>query len=84
MLELLRGIAGIQAAEPGWKSVRIAPNLLGLPDLTGTAATPAGDIRFDYTQKQYAVTLPKGMRGTFVVPNGENVPLREGKQIIQA
>ena len=82
MLELLRGAAGIQPQEPGWKTVSITPHLLDLPALQGTAATPIGKINFSFTPEKYEITLPEGMKGSFRHPNGSTVPLHEGTQVI--
>ena len=83
MLELIRGAAGIHQDGPGWNKVIIAPCLMDLPDLRGTAATPKGDIRFDFTQDSYTVVLPDGMTGTFCHPDGRIIPLSGGMQTIQ-
>ena len=83
MLELLRGVAGIQAAEPGWKSVSVSPRLLDLPDLSGAAATPLGDIQFSFAPGCYRLTLPEGMTGVFRHPDGTTVPLHSGEQTLR-
>ena len=83
MLELIRGIAGIQQEGIGWKRVRIVPRLLDLPDLKGTAATPEGDIGFDYSAGRFSITLPEGVTGIFCCPDGRKIPLRSGKQVLR-
>ena len=82
MLELIRGVAGIRQEGVGWEKVIIAPCMMNLPDLRGTAATPKGDIRFDFTQSGYIVTLPEGMTGIFRHPDGREIPLHSGTQTI--
>ena len=82
MLELIRGAAGIRQEGTGSERVMVAPCLGDLPDLRGTAATPRGDIRFDFKQTRFTVTLPEGMTGVFQHPDGRAVPLRSGTQTI--
>jgi len=58
--------------------ILIQPRLFDLPDLRGTAATPAGSVRFDYRRdsdgrRTYAVTLPEGAAGRFVSPGGKQI-----------
>ena len=83
MLEFIRGIAGIQAEEPGWRAVSITPRMLDLPDLSVVAATPLGKIAFSFASDGYEVALPEGMTGSFHHPDGSVVPLHSGKQVIQ-
>ena len=83
MLELVRGIAGIKAEAPGWRSVSIAPRMLDLPDLSAVVATPLGDIALEYAEGGYEVTLPEGMDGVFHHPDGRTLPLHGGKQILR-
>ena len=84
MLELIRGVAGIQPDGAGWNRVRIAPQLLDLPDLKGIAATPRGNILFDLNESRYLLTLPEGMEGVFRHPDGRVIPLHGGEQSIQS
>ena len=83
MLELVRGIAGVKAEEPGWRTVSITPRMLDLPDLSAVVATPLGDITLDYTKSTYEVTLPEGMEGTFLHPDGREIPIGGGRHIIR-
>lgn len=82
MLELIRGVAGIRQAGVGWNEVVVEPCLMDLPDLRGVAATPRGDIAFEFTRSGYTVTLPEGMAGTFRHPNGQAIRLHSGPQSI--
>ncbi len=82
MLELIRGVAGIRQEGVGWKKVIIAPCMFDLPDLRGTAATPMGDICFDFSPSGYTVTLPDSMTGVFHHPDGREIPLHSGTQTI--
>ena len=83
MLELIRGVAGIRQEGIGWNRVVIAPHLMDLPDLSGTLATPKGDISFAYQPDRYEVTLPEGITGTFMDPDGHTKALHEGFQRIE-
>ena len=83
MLELIRGAAGVRQEDVGWEKVVISPCMMNLPDLRGTAATPKGDICFDYTANSYTVSLPEGMAGIFRHPDGRTIPLHSGMQTIQ-
>jgi len=67
--ELLRTVAGIESVAPGFRRVRIAPNLGKLQHVTATMPHPNGEIRVDLQQrggKPVAnVELPSGVSGEF-------------------
>ena len=81
--EMICCIAGIKAGEPGWKTVRIQPNLSYLPDLQGEAVTPKGKIQFSYRKDAesdyYKITMPDGLNGHFVHADGSKQALHGGK-----
>lgn len=52
--------------------------LLELPDVSGTVATPKGDIVFSYTKAAYTLTIPEGMEAEFRYETGEKIMLTEG------
>ena len=83
MLELIRGVAGIRQEGAGWERVCIEPCMMDLDDLRGMAATPKGDIWFEFTRSMYDITLPEGVSGIFCHPDGRRIPLHSGKQIIR-
>ncbi|MBP5725809.1 MAG: family 78 glycoside hydrolase catalytic domain [Clostridia bacterium] len=83
MLELIRGVAGIRQEGVGWEKVVIAPCMMDLPDLHGTAATPKGNIRFDYSQDGFTIELPEGISGIFTHPDGRDIKLHSGFQTIR-
>jgi hypothetical protein len=64
--ELLRTVAGIESAAPGFSRVRIAPNLANLPTVTATMPHPKGMIRVVLTTSQADIDLPAGIPGEFV------------------
>ena len=80
MLEMMRCMAGIGPEGIGWERIRVHPHMLGLPDLSGCAATPRGMVRFDYAPGRYDLTLPEGMSGTFCCADGKTMELHSGYQ----
>ncbi len=69
--ELLTTVAGIQPAEPGFKTVRIAPALGSLGRVEASMPHPLGPIdvslqRNGATGLKGTVRLPKGLTGEFV------------------
>jgi len=85
--DLLTLVAGIEPASPGFATVRIAPHLGKLPSLTAIFPHPEGEIKVDYSRKgeglNAKVTLPDGLRGTFVF-KGKVWPLKPGENTIEA
>jgi hypothetical protein len=83
-IELFRTVAGIEAAAPGYRVVRIRPHLGSLPRLGAAVPHPAGGeiaVELDRTADplRAVVTLPAGVSGTFHWAGKEH-PLREGRQ----
>lgn len=78
-------IAGIRPASPGFKTVRIAPQMGRLPHVEGKMVHPAGFIVFDLNNQAGTVsgkiTLPEGLTGEFV-QNGTSIPLQSGENVI--
>jgi hypothetical protein len=68
--DLLTLVAGIAPASPGFSSVRIAPHPGPLRSIAATFPHPKGAIavQFEHSGSQLngTVTLPEGLRGTFV------------------
>ena len=69
-IDLLRIVAGIQPAEPGFRSVLVAPNFGHLEHFRAQMPHPAGMIVVDLTRKNLTevhgtVTLPAGVSGKF-------------------
>ena len=85
--DLLTLVAGIEAASPGFKTVRIAPHLGPLGSLTATFPHPDGMIQVEYRRNRKsldaAITLPAGLSGTFV-SHGKTWPLHPGANHIHA
>jgi hypothetical protein len=68
--DLLRLVAGIKPARPGFATVRIEPHLGTLSHLDATLPHPRGPITVSYRRSGAAleakVTLPPGVQGEFV------------------
>jgi hypothetical protein len=77
-------VLGVRPAEPGFRSVRVAPELSSLSRAEGVVPHPLGDIevrlvRTDGDGLHGEVTLPAGLTGVFEW-GGQKVPLRAGSQ----
>ena len=84
---LLATVLGVRPAEPGFKSVRIAPHLGVLQRAEGLIPHPQGDIEVKLARKgergiRAEVTLPPGVSGVFEWGKRET-PLRPGRQEIE-
>lgn len=81
--DLLTVVAGISPAEPGFKSVRVEPQLGNLKHIKATMASPVGNIDVQYEVRKKNVnaiiTLPGGLDGNFVW-NGQSIPIQGGTQ----
>ena len=83
--ELLSTVAGIEPAEPGFRTVRIAPALGSLQRVEAAMPHPLGLIEVSL-QRQGAnglkakVRLPAGLKGTFVWA-GQTVPIDGTKEL---
>ncbi|MBA7607696.1 hypothetical protein ES703_14861 [subsurface metagenome] len=82
----LATVCGIEPAEPGFKSVRIAPALGSLTWVEGRMPHPLGDIKVRLQRRgddgvSGEITLPAKLMGTFVWKDKE-IPLRSGAQNI--
>jgi alpha-L-rhamnosidase len=84
LYEFLSTVCGINPAEPGFKSVRIEPNLGKLQFVEGEVPHPAGTIavRFDKTPTgglKGVVTLPPTVTGILRY-KGKTIALKAGTQ----
>ena len=79
--DLLTLVAGISPAEPGFKTVRIAPHLGDLKHLEASYPHPLGLIRVKYEGSSGTVELPSGLAGTFVW-KGREIGLHEGSNSV--
>ncbi len=77
--ELFRTVLGVESAAPGFRKVRIAPNLNGLAEVSGSVPSPRGPISVSLQRGAKAiVNLPPGMEGEFVWA-GKSHPLKAGR-----
>ena len=85
LLHLHTDVAGVMPAEPGFKSVRIAPQPSGLKRVDCATPHPRGLIHvklyFDGDAVEGEVTLPDGIGGVFEW-KGRRQPLKPGCQTI--
>ncbi len=81
--EFLCSVFGISIVKPGWKEIRIKPNLLFLKDIQGEVVTPRGIISFTMEKegrKIHAhILLPKGMEASFIGADGTKRKLYAGE-----
>jgi alpha-L-rhamnosidase len=79
--DFLTLVAGIEAASPGFATVRIAPHLGSLPSLSATYPHPQGAINVEYQRQgsglNATITLPGNLTGDFVL-NGKSWQLHPG------
>ncbi|HLJ47256.1 MAG TPA: alpha-L-rhamnosidase N-terminal domain-containing protein [Bryobacteraceae bacterium] len=64
--ELFRTVLGVSSAAPGFKRVRIAPNLNGLPEVSGSVPSPRGPIAVHVSAHKATIDLPAQLEGEFV------------------
>ena len=86
MCDLLTSLLGITPAEPGFARVRVAPNTLGLPWARGAMPTVRGTIAAAFERDgdavRYSLTLPEGVTGTLVAPDGTEHALAAGENTV--
>lgn len=83
LFHLYATIAGIRPASPGFRTVRIEPQLGDWPRIAGALPHPNGAIEFDFDARRCRATviLPAGIHGTLLWQACE-VPLTPGRQEI--
>ncbi|NLF31104.1 MAG: hypothetical protein GX591_09490, partial [Planctomycetes bacterium] len=86
MCDLLTSLLGITPAEPGFARVRVAPRTLGLPWARGSMPTVRGTIAAAFHRDggavRYTITLPAGVTGTLVAPDGTEHALADGQNTV--
>ena len=85
-IEFFRILLGIDSNAPGFKSVRIAPSLGNLKEVSGTMPHPAGSVTASYKlDKKGKLTarlvLPAGTNGVFLW-KGKEYQLKSGEQVL--
>lgn len=80
-------LLGIRPAEPGFRRVRIEPQLGSLNSVQATLVHPQGEMSISLTRKDSTlsgwITLPDGVSGVLLLPTGE-IPLHGGRQDVEA
>jgi hypothetical protein len=77
-IEIYRTVAGVTPETPGFRSVRIEPNLVGASDLQAVIPHPGGEIEIRISGVKAEVTLPPGVPGKFIW-KGKTYVLRPGQ-----
>jgi alpha-L-rhamnosidase len=84
--DLLRLVAGIRPAAPGFAEMVIEPHLSELKTLSAAMPVPKGIVQVSYAVESSGVTaivtLPQGLPGKLIW-KGRDFPLRAGKQTLQ-
>jgi alpha-L-rhamnosidase len=68
---LTEHVLGIEVTSPGYRTVMIAPNLLGLDYMKGAQPTPNGEIRVEFHARSGidgTVEIPAGVTATVSLP----------------
>jgi alpha-L-rhamnosidase len=82
---LLRIVAGIRPAKPGFASISIEPHLGELKHVQASEPHPAGPIDVEFTRTENNVnariSVPNGLPGELVW-HGKTYPLRAGEQTL--
>jgi len=81
-IEIYRTLLGIDSDAPGFRKVRISPNLGKMTNISGSMPHPDGEIKAAYLLKgnkwQIQIALPGSTVGTFVW-KGKEYPLKAGE-----
>jgi hypothetical protein len=84
--DLLRLVAGVRPAAPGFAEMVIEPHLGGLKTLSAAMPVPKGIVQVSYAVESDGVTatitLPQGLPGKLIW-KGRDFPLRAGEQTLQ-
>ncbi|MBM3493198.1 MAG: hypothetical protein FJX72_02565 [Armatimonadetes bacterium] len=90
VMEWLYGyVGGIRQAPEsvGWRDVVIGPDPGPLTSADVSVRTPRGTVRSSWRVEQgrliLEATLPRGVKGTAVLPSGKTVTLRPGRNVVE-
>jgi len=78
-------LLGVTPKVPGFKEIRIKPDLCGLTEISGVVPHPKGVIKVNITTKEKniaIISIPKETKGELIW-GGKTYPLKQGKQKIQ-
>lgn len=86
MYHFYTSLLGIRPAEPGFRKVRIEPQIGHLTYVQATLVHPWGEISIHLSLKnsilRAEVTLPNALTGTLVL-NATRIPLHGGRQSVE-
>jgi hypothetical protein len=68
---LTEEVLGVKTSEPGFRAVRIRPELGGLKWVRGSVPTPLGTVRVTANDNCIVVAIPAGMQATVLLPAGK-------------
>ncbi len=83
-IEFFRTLLGIDSASPHFRTVRIAPHLGGIQQISGEMPHPAGmiSVAYDTASGEARISLPVGVTGTFAW-KGTTTALVEGENVLR-
>ena len=67
---LMEELLGVKATEPGFRKVRVRPELAGLKWMRGAVPTPRGPIRVEADEQHVQVEIPEGTEAEILLPAG--------------
>jgi alpha-L-rhamnosidase len=74
LYEFTRCILGVKPIEPGWRKIAIKPNILSLPDFSGSIVTPKGTVQVSWKKQagHFSIkgTVPDGVPFELYLPDG--------------
>jgi hypothetical protein len=74
LYEFTRCILGVKPLEPGWARIGIEPNVLSLPDFSGSVVTPKGTVQVSWKKEagRFSISgrVPEGIPLELYLPDG--------------
>ncbi|HHU49666.1 MAG: alpha-L-rhamnosidase C-terminal domain-containing protein [Caldicoprobacterales bacterium] len=74
LYEFTRCILGVKPLEPGWERIGIQPNVLSLPDFSGSVITPKGMVQVSWKTESGLLSIsgqvPNGIPVELYLPDG--------------
>lgn len=81
--QLSARVLGVSPLSPGFKQIRIQPQVCDLEWAKGSVPTPLGDVKVEWKQTdgrfEIEVAIPKGASATVVLPNGTSKQVKSGR-----
>jgi hypothetical protein len=87
MFDLLNIICGFEPAEPGFKSITIAPQVGALKEINCKFPHPLGECGFTFDmdsngRRRFEISMPKGLTGIFIFDN-KKYKITSGKSVYE-